>query len=203
MPSNHPLLCHPLPLSSIFLSIRVFFNESALSIRWPKNWRCSFSISPSNEYSGLISFRINWSPCSPGDSFLNCVQFKSINSSVLSLLYGPNFISIHEYWKKKKKKNKKKPKKTKNKKKHSFDYTDLFGQVMSLLFKMLSRFIIAFLPKRQCLLISWLQSLSAVILKLKKTKSFNVSIVSPSICHEVMGPDANLSFLNVKFYCGY
>ena len=101
MPSNHLILCHTLLLlPSIFPSIRVFSKESILHIRWPKYW--SFSISPSNEYSGLISFRIDWldllavrgtlkSPPQP--------QFKSINSSVLSFLYSPTLTSIHDYWK--------------------------------------------------------------------------------------------------------
>ena len=102
MPSNHLIFSCPLLPPSIFPSIRVFSNESALRIRWPKYWSFSFSISPSNEYSGLISFRIDWfgilavqetqesSPVS---------QFKSISSPVLSLLYGPALISIHDYWK--------------------------------------------------------------------------------------------------------
>ena len=103
MPSNHLILCHPLLLlPSIFPSIRVFSNELALGIKWPKYWSISFSISPSSEYSGLISFRIDWfdlravqgtfkSPPAP--------QFKSINSSVLSFLYSPTLISIHDRWK--------------------------------------------------------------------------------------------------------
>ena len=95
MPSSHLILCRPLLLlSSIFLTIRVFFNESILHIRWPKYWRLSFSISPSNEYSGLISFRIDWFD-------LLAVQgiFKSLLLSVLSFLYGPTLTSIHDYWK--------------------------------------------------------------------------------------------------------
>ena len=90
MPSNHLILCCPLLLPpSVFLSIRVFSNESALHIRWPKYWSFSFSISPSNEYSGLISFRMDWSPCCPRDSQESSPtpQFKSISSSVLSFLY--------------------------------------------------------------------------------------------------------------------
>ena len=110
MPSNHLILCCPLLLPSVSPSIKVFSSESALGIRWPKCWSFSFSISPSNEYSGLISFRRDWldllavqetqesSPTS---------QFKSINSSVLNL-YGPTLTSIHNCWKD-----------------HSFDYTDL------------------------------------------------------------------------------
>ena len=99
MPSNHLILCCPLLLlPSIFPSIRVFSNESVLHIRWPKYWSFSFNISPSNEYSGLISFR---TPCSPRDSQESSPtpQFKSINSLTLSFLYGPNLTSIHDYWK--------------------------------------------------------------------------------------------------------
>ena len=100
MPSNHLILCHPLILPpSIFPSIRVFSNESVLRIRWPKYW--SFSISPSNEYSGLISFRIDWFDLLAVQGTLKSSptsQFKSINSLALSFLYGPTLISIHEYW---------------------------------------------------------------------------------------------------------
>ena len=101
---NHLILCHPLLLPSVFPSIRVFSSESALRIRWPKYWSFSFNISPSSEYSGLISFRIDWlvwSPCSPRDSQepSPTPQFKSIISSVLSLLYDPTLRSIHDYWK--------------------------------------------------------------------------------------------------------
>ena len=111
MPSNHLVLCCPLHLPSVFPSIRVFSNESALCIRWPKYW--SFSISPSNEYSGLIFLRLVWSPCCPRGSQQTSPTplFKSINSSVLSFLYGPTLTSIHDYWKN-----------------HSFDYTDLCWQ---------------------------------------------------------------------------
>ena len=103
MPSNHLILCRPLFLPpSIFPSIRVFSNESFLHIRWPKYWSFSFSISPSNEYSGLIFFRMDWldllavqgtQESSPTP------QFKSINSSELSFLYGPTLTSVHDYWK--------------------------------------------------------------------------------------------------------
>ena len=139
MPSNHLILCLPLLLPSIFPCIRVFTNDSSLRIRWPKYW--SFSISSSNEYSGLISFRMDWSPCSPRGSQESSPtpRFKSINSSVLSLLYGLTLISVHEYWKN-----------------HSFDYTDLCQQ--SDVFNTLSRFVITFLPRIKHLL--WLQSLS-------------------------------------------
>ena len=100
-------------------------------------------------------------------------QFKSINSLAFSLLYGPTLTSVHDYWIS-----------------HSFDYADLCGQVISLLFNMLSSFVKAFLPRSKYLLISWLQSLSAMILEPKKIKSVTVSTFSPFICHEVMGPDA-------------
>ena len=91
-PFNHLILCRPLLLlPSIFPSIRVFANELALCIRWPKYWSCSFSISPSNEYSGLMSFRMDWFD-------LLAVQFESISSLVLSLLHGPTLTSIHDYW---------------------------------------------------------------------------------------------------------
>ena len=115
MPSNHLFLCHPLLLlPSIFPSIGVFSSELLPHIRWPKYWSFSFSISPSNEYSGLISFRVLvWSPCCPRDSQESSPtpQFKSINSSALSLLYGPTLISVCDCWKN-----------------HSFDYTDLCQQ---------------------------------------------------------------------------
>ena len=104
MPSNHLILCHPLLfLPSIFPSIRVFSNESALCIRWPKYWSFTFSISPSSEYSGLISFRMDWldlvavQGLSPESS--PTPQFKSISSSVLTFLYSPTLTSIHDYWK--------------------------------------------------------------------------------------------------------
>ena len=159
MPSNYLILCHPLLLLPlIFPSIKVFSNELALCIRWPKYW--SSSISPSNEFSELISFRIDWfnllavqetQESSPAP------QFKSISPSAFSL-YGPSLKSIHDYWKN-----------------HSFDYMDFVDKVMSVLFNMLSTFVIAFLPRSKHLLISWLQSLSAVILEPKKVRSVTAS----------------------------
>ena len=114
MPSNHLIFCHPLVfLPSIFPSIRVFSNESVLHIRWPNYWSFSFSISPSNEYSGQISFRIDWFDLLAVQRTLEsslAPQFESI-TLVLSLLYGPTLTSIHDYWKN-----------------HSFDYTDLCWQ---------------------------------------------------------------------------
>ena len=109
MPSNHLILCHRLILPpSIFPSIRVFSNKSVLRIRWPKDLNFSFSISPSNEYSGLTSFRIDWFnilavqyPCISRDSQESSLipQLKSINSSALSFLYRTSLTSIHDYWK--------------------------------------------------------------------------------------------------------
>ena len=116
MPSNHLTLCHPLLLlSSIFPSIRIFSNESVLHIRWPKYCSFSFSISPSNEYSGLFSFRMDWLHLfAVRGTFKNLLQnhsSKNINSLVLSFLYNPTITSIHDYWKN-----------------HSFDYTDICCQ---------------------------------------------------------------------------
>ena len=182
MPSNHLILCHPLLLlPSIFPSIRVFSDESALRIRWPKYWSCSFIISPSNEYSGLISFRIDWLNLLAVQGTLKsspAPQFKSISYLVLSIFYCPAFTSIDDYWTN-----------------HSLAIWTFVGIVMSLLFNMLSRLVIAFLPRSKHLLISWLQSPSAVILEPRKIKSATVSL---SISHEVMGPDAMICFLNVE-----
>ena len=102
MPSNHPVFCHPLLLPpSVFPSIRVFLDESVLHIRWPKHWSFSFSISPFNEYSGLISFRMDWLDLFAVQrtlkSLLQIPQFKSINSLLLSFLYSPTLTSIHDY----------------------------------------------------------------------------------------------------------
>ena len=176
MPSKHLILCHPLlRLPSIFPSIRVFPNESALCIRWPKYWRFSFSfsISPSNEYSGLISLRIPWFD-------LLAVQgtLKSLlqhHSSKASILRCSAFFIVqlsHPYMT--------------TGKTIALTIWTFVGKVMSLLFNMLSRMVIAFLTRSKRLLISRLQSPSAVILEPKKIKSVTVSIISLSICHEVM-----------------
>ena len=124
----------------------------------------------------LISFRIDWFElCAVRESQEStpAPQFKSIDSLELNLLDDPAFTSIHDYWKN-----------------HSFDYADFCWKVMSLLFNMLSRSVIAFLPRSKHLLISRLQSPSAVILESPKIKSLSIFIVSPSICHGVMGLDA-------------
>ena len=147
MPSNHLILCSPLLLlPSTFPSIRVFSNESALCIRWPKYWSFSFSISPFNEHSGLISFRMDWlDPLAVQGTLESSPtpQFKSINFLVPSFLYSLTLTPIHV-------------------KNLSFDYTELVGKVMNLL----SRFFTSFLPRSKRLLISWLKSPSAVILQL-------------------------------------
>ena len=178
MPSNHLILCCPLLLPpSIFPSSKVFYNESALHIRWPKYWSFSFNISPSNEYSGLISFRMNWlDPLAVQGTLKSLLQHHSWKTSIL--LSSAIFIAqpSHLYMN---------TGKTIPLTKWTF-----VDKVMSLLFNMLSRLVITFLPRSKRLFISWLQSPSAVILEPPKIKSDTVSIVSPSICHEVMGQDA-------------
>ena len=155
MPSSHLILCHLLlSLPSIFPSIRVFFNESVLRIRWPKYWSFSFSISPSKAYSGLISFRIDWFD-------LLAVQgtLKSLlqhHSSKASILWCLAFFMVQLSH----------PHTTTGK---TIDLTrqTFVSKVMSLLFNMLSRLVIAFLSRSKHTLISWLQSTSAVILEPK------------------------------------
>ena len=170
--------CRPLLLPpSIFPRIRVFANESGLHIRWPKYWSFSFSISPSHEYSRLISLRMDWLD-------LLAVQgtLKSLlqhHSSKASILWRSVFFIVqlsHPYM-------------TAGKTKALTRWT-FAGKIMSLLCNMLSRSVITFLPRSKHLLISWLQSQSAVVLEPPKIKLVTVSTVSPSICHEVMGPDA-------------
>ena len=178
MPSNDLILCHPLLLlPSIFPSMRVFSNESALCIRWPKYWSFSFNISPSNEYPGLISFRMDWWDLLTVQGTLNSLlQNHSSKASILQ--HSPFFIVqlSHPY--------------ITTGKTIALTRWTFVGKVMSLFFNMLSRLVITFLPRSKRLLISWLQSPSAVILKPQKIKSATVSTVYPSTCHEVMGPDA-------------
>ena len=177
MPSNYLVLCCPLLLSSIFPSIRVFSNESVLCIRWPKYWSFSFSISSSSEYSGLISFRMDWLDLLAVQGALkSLLQHRSSKASILR--HSAFFIVqlSHPYMA--------------TGKTIALTRWTFVGKVMSLLFNMLSRLVITFRPRSKCLLISWLQSPSAVILEPKKIKSVTVSIVSPSVCHEVMGLDA-------------
>ena len=181
IPFNHLLLCHPLLLlSSIFPCIRVLSDESALHIRWPKYWSFSSNISLSNEHSELMPFRMGWLDLlvvqgtlksllqhhNSKASILQCSAFLVVKLSHRCMTTGKTIALTR--W-------------------------TFVGKVMSLLFNMLSRLIITFLPRNKHLLISWLQSPSAVILEHKKIKSATVSTVSPlspSICHEVMGLDA-------------
>ena len=173
MPSNHLILCHPLLLlPSIFPSIRVFSNESALHFGWPKYWSFSFSISPSSEHPGLISFRIDWLDLLAVPGTLKGLQHYSSKASIFQCSAFFIVQLSHPYM-------------TTGKTIALTKWTSV-GKVMSLLFNMLSRLVIIFLPRSKHLLISWLQSLSAVILEPPKIKSATVSIVFPSICHDVM-----------------
>ena len=187
MPSSHLILCHPLLLlPSICPSIRVFSNGLALCIRRPKYWSFSFSISPSNEYSGLISFRINW--C----DLLAVQGFSRVFSNIIVQKHQ-FFVAQQSLWSNS-------HICTATGKTIALPKWTFVDKVMALLFNILSRLVIAFLPRSNHLLISWLQSPSAVILVPKKIKSVTVSIVFPCICHEAMGPDVTiLVFLNVEF----
>jgi len=181
MPSNQLILCHPLLLlASIFPSIKVFSNESALQIRWPKCWSFSFSIRPSNEHSGLISFRMDWL-----DLLAVHGTLKSVLQHHSSILWHSAFFIVqlsHPYMT--------------TGKNTALTRQTFVDKVMSLLINMLSRLVITFLPRSKCLLISWLQSPSAEILEPRKIKSATVSTVSPSICHKVMRPDAGQGVMN-------
>ena len=177
MPSNHLILCRPLLLPSVFPSIRVFSNESAVHIRWPEYWSFSFSINPSSEYPGLISFRMDWLDLLAVQGTLK--SHLQHHSSKASILRRSAFFIVqlsHPYMT--------------TGKTIGLTRRTFVDKVMSLLLHMLSRLVITFLPKSMHLLISWLQSPSTVILEPPKIKSATVSTVSPSICREVMGPDA-------------
>ena len=175
MPSNHLILCCPLLLlPSISPSIRVFSNKSVLHIRWPKYWSFSFSISPSNEYSRLISFRTElFNLLAVQGTLKSLFQHHSLKASILR--HSAFFLVqlSHPYM-------------TTGK---TIALTRQTFVGKGLLFNTLSRLVIAFLPRSKRLLISCLESPSAVILEPPKIKSVTVSTVSPSICHEVMGPD--------------
>ena len=177
-PSSHLILCRPLLLlPPIPPSIRVFSNGSTLLMRWPKYWSFSFSIIPSKQIPGLISFRMDWLDLlavqgtlksllqhhSSKASILRCSAFFIVKLSYPYMTTGKTIALTR--W--------------------TFD-----GKVMSLLFNMLSNLVIAFLPRSKCLLISWLQSPSAVIFRAQENKICHFSTLSPSICHEVMGLDA-------------
>ena len=178
MPSKHLILCRPLLLlPSILPSIRVFSSESARCIRWPKYWSFSFNISPTNEYSGLSSFRMDWLALLAVQGTLKSLY--QHHSSKASILQHSDFLIVqlsHPY--------------TTTGKTIALTRWTFVGKVMSLLCTMPSRLVITFLPRSKCLLISWLQSPSAVIVEPRKIKSATVSTVSPSICQEVMGPNA-------------
>ena len=171
MPSNHLILCCPLLLlPSIFPSVRVFSNEEALHITWPMYWSFSFNISSCNEYPERISFKMDWL-----DLLAVRGTLKSLlqhHSSKASILLCSAFFTVqlsHPYMT--------------TGKTIALTRQTFVGKVMSLLFNMLSRLVITFLPRSKCLLISWLQSPSAVILESPKIKSDTVSTVSPSISH--------------------
>ena len=175
MPSSHLILCCPLLLlPPIPPNIRVFSNESTLHMRWQKYWNFSFSIIPSKEHPGLISFRMDWLD-------LLAVQgtLKSLlqhHSSKASILRRSAFFTVqlsHPYMN--------------TGKTIALTRWTFVGKVMSLLFNML---VITLLPWSKCVLLSWLHSPSAVILEPRKIKSATVSTVSPYILHEMMGPDA-------------
>ena len=158
IPSNHLIICRPLPfLPSIFPSIRVFSNESALYIRWPKDWSFSFNISPSNEYPGLISFRIDWLDLLTVQGTLESLL--QHHCSKASILWHSAFFTVqlsHPYMT--------------TGKTIALATRTFVGKIMSLLFNMLSRLVITFLPRSKHLLISWLQSPSAVILEPPQNK---------------------------------
>ena len=187
MPSNHLILCHPpLLLPSILPGIRVFSNESALRIRWPKYWSFTFNISPFQEYSKLISFRMDWfALLSVQGTLKSLLQHYS---SKASFLWHSAFFIVqlsHPYI-------------TTGKTKALTRWT-FVGKVMSPLFNMLSRLVITFLPRSKRLLISWLQSLPAVILELQKIVShwlhcfpINYPRSGRTRCHDLSFPNVEL-----------
>ena len=182
LPCNHLILCCLLLLlPSIIISIRVFSNESALCIRWPKYWSFSFNISPSNEHPGLISFRMDWLDLLAAQGTLNSLL--QHHSSKASILQHSAFFIVqlsHPY--------------VTTGKTTALTRRTFVGKVMSLLLNMLSRLVITFLPRSKCILISWLQSPSAVILEPHKKKKKSAT-VSSSIYYEVMGPEAMILVL--------
>ena len=178
MPSSRLILCRPLLLlPPILPSIRVFSSESTLHMRWPKYWSFSFSIIPSKEIPGLISFRVDWLDLLAVQGTLKSLL--QCHSSKASILQHSGFFTVqlsHPYMT--------------IGKTIALTRRILVSKVMSLLLNILSRLVITFLPRSKRLLISWLQSPSAVILEPQNIKSDTVSTVSPSISHEVIGPDA-------------
>ena len=181
MPFYLLILCYLLLLPSIFSSIRVFSNESALCIRWLKYWSFSFNISPSNEDPGVISFRMDWLDLLAVQG--TCKNLLPHHSSKASIFRPSAFFTVqfsHPYMT--------------SGKTIALTKRTFVDKVVSLLLNLLSRLVITFLPRSKRLLISWLQSPSAMILEPNKIKSDTVSTVSPSISHEVMGQDAWSSF---------
>ena len=177
MPSSHLILCRHLLLPPIPPSIRVFSNESTLHMRWPKYWSFSFSISPSNEHPGLISFRMDWLDLLAVQRTLeSLLQHHSSKASVFRCSAFFTVQLSHPFMT--------------TGKTITLTRRTFVGKVMSLLFNVLSRLVITLLPRSKRLLISWLQSPSTVILEPPKIKSDTASTVSPSISHEVMGLDA-------------
>ena len=178
MPSSHLILCRPLLLlPSIFPNSRVFSNESALHIRWPKYWSFSFNISPSNEHPGLILIRMGWLDLIAVQGILkSLLQYYSSKASIRQCSAFFIVQLSHPYM-------------TTGKTIALIRWT-FVDKIMYLLLNKLSRLLITFLQRDKGLLISRLQSPSAVILEPRKIKSATLSTVSPSICHEVMGPDA-------------
>ena len=192
MPSNHLVRCYPFSFCCQSFPASVSSSESVLRIRWPKYWSFSFSISPSSEYSGLISFRMDWLDVKLVGRLAAQRTLKSLlqrHGSKASILYHSAFFMVqlsHPY--------------VTTGKTIALTRQTFVSKVASLPFNMLSRLVITFLPGSKCLLISWLKSPSAVVLEPQKIKSDTVSTVSPSICHEVMGTRCHdLRFLNVEF----
>ena len=188
MQSSHLIPCHLLLLTTpISPSLRVFSNKSTLNMSWPKYWCFSFSIIPSKEIPRLISFRMDWLDLLAVQGALKGLLHH--HSSKASILECAAFFTVqlsHPYMT--------------TGKTIALTRRTFVGNVMSLLLNMLSRLVMTFLPGSKRLLISWLQSLSAVILEPRQIKSDTVSPVSPSICHEVMGLDAMIFvFVNVEF----
>ena len=186
MPSNHLFLCRPPLPPSIFPRIRVFSNELVLRIRWSKYWSFSFNISPSNEYSGLISFRIDWLDLLADQGTLKCLL--QHHSSKAAILWHSVFFIVqlsHPYMT--------------TGKTIALTRLTFVGKVMSLLFNMLPRLVIAFLPRSKRLLISWLQSPSAVILEPKKIKFVSVSIVPHLFAMKSWTGCHDLHFLKAEF----
>ena len=171
MPSSHLILYRPLLLlPPISPSIRVFSNESTLRMRWPKYWSFSLSISPSNEHPGLISFRMDWLDLLAVQGTLKSLLQHHSSKASVHLCSAFFIVQLsHPYMT--------------TGKTIALTRQTFVGKVMSLLFNMLSRLVIAFLPRSKHLLILWLQSPATVILEPKKIKSLTVSIVSPYICH--------------------